>query len=118
MKAAANDEAIRIGKKIVSARKRKGMSQVELATRLGASLDREPESVRRTLINNERGRNVPRISFLRAIAEATGQPLDYFFRPGADDGASGPGSVDGSVAPDDRGKRRGRAGGAKVRRAA
>lgn len=83
-----NPEAIRVGAKIVAARKRRGISQVELSRRLAERLGREPESVRRTLINNERGRNVPRMGFLEAIADELGESLDSF-RLGAEDGATG-----------------------------
>lgn len=82
-----NPDAIRVGAKIVAARKRQGISQVELSRRLADRLGREPESVRRTLINNERGRNVPRMGFLEAIADELGEPLDSF-RLGAGDGAT------------------------------
>lgn len=88
MAARVNEEAIRVGQKIVSARKRKGISQVELSRRLGERLGRDPESVRRTLINNERGRNVPRMGFLEAIAAELDEPLGSF-RLGAGDGATG-----------------------------
>ena len=67
-----------VGKRIVAARKRKGMSQVDLARVLAERYDREPESMRRTLVNNETGKYSPRLHLLQAIAEATGQPLEFF----------------------------------------
>lgn len=82
----SNPEAVIVGAKIVAARKRRGISQVELSRRLAERLGREPESVRRTLFNNETGRNVPRMGFLEAIADELGEPLDSF-RSGAEDGA-------------------------------
>lgn len=67
-----------VGERIVSARKRKGMSQVDLAKALAERYGRDPESVRRTLVNNETGKYSPRLHFLEAIAEATDQPLAFF----------------------------------------
>lgn len=83
----ANAEAEIVGQKIVSVRTRKGVSQVELSKMLGKRLNRDPESVRRTLINNEKGRNVPRLPFLTAIAEVLDEPLSSFLSS-AGDGAS------------------------------
>lgn len=72
------ERAQAVGKRIVAARKRKGMSQVGLAKALAERYGREPESVRRTLVNHETGKNTPRLHFLEAIAEATDQPLEFF----------------------------------------
>lgn len=72
------ERAQAVGKRIVAARKRRGMSQGQLARILAERYGREPESVRRTLWNNETGKNTPRLHFLEAIAEATGQPLEFF----------------------------------------
>lgn len=76
-----------VGERIIAARKRKGMSQVELATRLAERYGTDPETMRRSLGNNERGSYAPRLHRLQAIAEATGQPLEFF----AVDGDSGDG---------------------------
>jgi transcriptional regulator with XRE-family HTH domain len=67
-----------VGDRIVSARKRKGMSQVDLAAKLAERYGREPESIRRSLVNNETGKYTPRLHMLQAIAEATEQPLEFF----------------------------------------
>lgn len=72
------ERAQAVGRRIVAARKRKGMSQVELAKALAERYGRDSESVRRTLVNNETGKYSPRFHFLEAIAEATGQPLEFF----------------------------------------
>lgn len=68
----------RVGEKIIAARKRKGMSQVALATALAERYGTDSESERRTLGNNERGAYEPRLHRLQAIAEATEQPLEFF----------------------------------------
>lgn len=67
-----------VGEKIVAARKRKGMSQVDLATALAKRYEKEPETIRRSLVNNETGKYAPRLHMLQAIAEETGQPLEFF----------------------------------------
>ena len=72
------ERAQAVGERIVAARKRKGMSQVALSRVLAARYGRDPESVRRTLVNNETGKYSPRLHFLEAIAEATEQPLEFF----------------------------------------
>lgn len=72
------ERAERVGERIVAARKRKGMSQVALSKVLAEKYGRDSESVRRTLVNNETGKNSPRLHFLQAIAEATEQPLEFF----------------------------------------
>lgn len=72
------ERAQAVGKRIVAARKRKGMSQVALSRALAERYGRDPESVRRTLVNNETGKYSPRLHFLEAIAEATEQPLEFF----------------------------------------
>lgn len=69
----------------MAARKRKGMSQVDLAKRLAERYGRDSESVRRTLVNNETGKYSPRLHFLEAIAEATEQPLEFFAIEGGGD---------------------------------
>lgn len=74
----AKERARVVGGRIVTARKRKGMSQVDLATRLAARYGREPETVRRSLVNNETGKYTPRLHMLQAIAEETEQPLEFF----------------------------------------
>lgn len=81
------ERAKAVGERIVAARKRKGMSQVDLAKALAKRYDRDPESVRRTLVNNETGKYSPRLHLLQAIAEATEQPLEFFAVEGAGDGA-------------------------------
>lgn len=72
------DRAKLVGERIILARKRKGMSQVALATALAERYGTDPESERRTLGNNERGSYEPRLHRLEAIAEATDQPLGFF----------------------------------------
>lgn len=67
-----------VGERIVAARKRKGMSQVDLAVVLAARYGKESETVRRSLVNNETGKYAPRLHMLQAIAEATEQPLEFF----------------------------------------
>jgi len=67
-----------IGERIVAARSRKGMSQVDLSKALALRYDRDPESVRRSLVNNETGKYAPRLHTLQAIADATDQPLEFF----------------------------------------
>ena len=78
MTSAQKERAEQIGHRIVSARKRKGMSQVQLSEALAERSGLEPESVRRSLGNNERGKFAPRLRTLQAIAEITEQPLDFF----------------------------------------
>ena len=84
----AKQRAQVVGERIVAARTRKGISQVELATRLAARYDKEPETVRRSLVNNETGKYAPRLHMLQAIAEETEQPLEFF--TAAEDGGSRP----------------------------
>jgi transcriptional regulator with XRE-family HTH domain len=79
-----------VGERIVAARKRKGMSQVDLAKRLAERYGRDSESMRRTLVNNETGKYSPRLHLLQAIAEATDQPLEFFAVEGDGDGQSPP----------------------------
>lgn len=38
----------------------------------------EPETVRRSLVNNETGKYAPRLRTLELIAEITKQPLEFF----------------------------------------
>lgn len=83
-------EAKRIGERIVAARHRKGMSQVKLAAALAERSGLDPESVRRSIGNNERGKNAPRVRTLTAIAEILEQPLSFFV---------GAPEVDASTAP-------------------
>lgn len=80
-----------VGERIVSARKRQGLSQVALATKLAERYGTDPESERRTLGNNERGTYEPRLHRLEAIAEATNQPLEFFaVEEGNGDGSDRP----------------------------
>lgn len=83
----AKDRARQVGERIVAARKRAGMSQVQLAEKLAARYGSDTETMRRSLGNNERGTYAPRLHRLEAIAEATGQPLEFF----AVEGESGDG---------------------------
>lgn len=69
-----------VGDRIRAARSRKGISQVALAQTLGAYFGVDGETMRRSLGNWERGKHEPRGKYLDAIAEITGQPLE-FFRP-------------------------------------
>jgi transcriptional regulator with XRE-family HTH domain len=78
------ERAKAVGEKIVLARKRRGMSQVDLATVLAAKYGKEPETIRRSLVNNETGKYAPRLHMLQAIAEATEHSLDFFAVEGAD----------------------------------
>ncbi len=71
-------EAKRIGEQIIKARKRKGMSQVQLSAALAARSGLDAESVRRSIGNNERGKNAPRVRTLAAIAEILDQPISFF----------------------------------------
>jgi transcriptional regulator with XRE-family HTH domain len=84
------ERAQAVGERIVAARKRKGMSQVDLAKSLAERYGRDSESVRRTLVNNETGRYSPRLHFLEAIAEATDQPLEFFAVEDLGDGDGDP----------------------------
>lgn len=84
------ERAQKVGERIVAARKRKGMSQVDLSKALAERYGREPESVRRTLVNNETGKYSPRLHFLQAIAEATEQPLEFFAVDAGGDGDGEP----------------------------
>lgn len=84
----AKERARIVGERIVAARKRKGISQVELAARLAARYEKEPETVRRSLVNNETGKYAPRLHTLQAIAEETEQPLEFF--TAAEDGGDLP----------------------------
>lgn len=74
----SKERAAIVGQRIVSARKRKGISQTALASRLAERSGLDPLNVRRSLVNNETGRNEPRLERLRQIAEETGQPLEFF----------------------------------------
>ena len=67
-----------IGQRIRSARKRQGMSQVQLSEAIAARSGMEPETVRRSLVNNETGKHAPRLQTLEVIAEITEQPLEFF----------------------------------------
>lgn len=67
-----------IGDRIVAARKRKGMSQMKLAEALAERSGLDPESVRRSIGNNERGKYAPRVRTLQVIAEVLEQPLEFF----------------------------------------
>lgn len=69
-----------VGDRIRAARKRKGLSQVGLSLILGEKFDRPAETMRRSIVNWEGGKHEPRGHFLDAIAEATGQPIEFFFR--------------------------------------
>lgn len=85
-----------VGARIVAARRRVGMSQVALAEALAAYSGLKPETERRSLVNNETGRNTPRLHRLQAIAEATGQPLAFFAVE------EGGGDAGGDLAPEFR----------------
>ena len=74
-----------VGTRIVAARRRKGMSQRTLANEIAKRTGKNPESVRRSLINNEPGHNAPRVATVELIAEITGQPMDFFRVVGGDD---------------------------------
>lgn len=74
----SEERARLLGERIVSARKRKGMSQVQLASILAERYGTDTETIRRSLGNNERGVYAPRLHRLQAIADATDQPLEFF----------------------------------------
>lgn len=78
MEATKEERAKAIGRQIVAARKRQGMSQVQLSEAMAARSGMEPETVRRSLVNNETGRFAPRLRTLEVIAEITQQPLEFF----------------------------------------
>lgn len=59
-----------IGRKLRTLRKGKGMTQLDVANRLGM--------VRATISNYEVGRRTPHLSDLRRFAELYGVNLDYF----------------------------------------
>lgn len=67
-----------IGNRIRAARKRQGMSQRRLAELIAERAGIEPETARRSLVNNETGKYAPRLRTLEVIAEITEQPLDFF----------------------------------------
>lgn len=75
------ERAERIGDRIRAARKRRGMSQRQLAELIAARAGIEPETARRSLINHETGRFAPRLRTLEVIAEVTEQPLEFFVGP-------------------------------------
>lgn len=86
---AKNPEAVLVGQRIIAARERKGMIQAELVRRLAERMPyTDEDAILRRLINAEKGHHMPRASFLRAIGDVTDEPLDYFFRDGAEDGAA------------------------------
>lgn len=72
------ERARAVGEQIVKARKRAGLSQVDLAKKLAERYGKDAETIRRSLVNNETGKYAPRLHMLEAIAEATGQSLDFF----------------------------------------
>ena len=74
----AKERAKIVGERIVVARKRKGLSQVDLAAALAKRYDKEPETIRRSLVNNETGKYSPRLHMLQAIAAETEQTLEFF----------------------------------------
>ena len=78
------ERAQAVGERIIAARKRKGMSQVDLATKLAERYGTDPETMRRSLGNNERGSYAPRLHRLQAIAEVLDQPLEFFSVDGGD----------------------------------
>ena len=54
------------------------MSQRQLAELIAARAGVEPETARRSLINNETGKFAPRLRTLEVISEVTCQPLEFF----------------------------------------
>ena len=78
METAQQERAKEIGRQIKAARKRQGMSQKQLSEAMAARSGMEPETVRRSLVNNETGKYAPRLRTLEAIAHITGQPLEFF----------------------------------------
>lgn len=86
----AKERAEYVGWRIRKARElANDMSQVELSERLAARYPgKKPETIRRSLVNNETGKYAPRLHLLQAIAEETGQPLEFFTPPVAEVGGS------------------------------
>ncbi len=66
------EEARRIGRRIAEARREKGMSQAELATRMSISF----QAVSRW----ERGESMPEITRLRLLSELLGITVDELLR--------------------------------------
>lgn len=60
----------RIGDRIKRARWDAGLSQQKLADKAGTT--------RHNIMRWESGKNEPRLRFIRAIAEATGKPVEFF----------------------------------------
>ena len=60
-----------VGKRIQMAREEKGLTQAELAARLGCTQS--------ALSNYELGKRKPNLDLLNEIAEILNKPLDYFF---------------------------------------
>ncbi len=76
----SHEEKLVLGNNIVRGRRRKGMTQEQLAQ---AVADRggniiEGESVRRSLVNWEKGKFAPRLRTLETIATILEQPLSFF----------------------------------------
>jgi transcriptional regulator with XRE-family HTH domain len=80
------------GGKIREARKAAGLSQSQLATRIGAHVT--------SISDWERGDNEPSARHLAGLADATNQPMDYFRAAPDRDRASG--AVNGDSADADR----------------
>ncbi len=73
-----------VGGRIQRARWDAGLSQEKLAEK--ASLIRGRRITRFDVMRWEAGRNEPRLDSLRAIADVTGKPLDYFADEGDESG--------------------------------
>lgn len=67
--------------RIHQARRRKGLSRLELAVAMGRVLGHAPEVS--TIRNWERGRVRPRLIHLVALAQVLGRPISYFVGEGA-----------------------------------
>ena len=76
-----------LGRRIISARMRRGVTQAELARILGISAN--------AMVNIEKGRNVPRADRLRAIAQALRVSSDYLLGLDDEEAVSAPAKVAG-----------------------
>lgn len=70
----ASELQVRVGKRIVEARKARGLSQRELGLLIGAAT--------RTVQTWEGGQRHPRPATLARIAKKTGRPMSWFYEDG------------------------------------
>ena len=67
----SSDIGIRLGERIKHLREAKGMTQAQLATALGKSIE--------TISNFERGKTIPSVRTLEHVANVLGQPIGALF---------------------------------------